>query len=1047
MLFQPLLQQVVHASQDSTSNLGTIQVKHTDTKTEKGIEGSQFAVETADGNVVDKQVTDENGHAIFTNVSYGEYIVRQLQETEGYLPNEADRKVTVDNSEARTILVETEKIQKPVQERPQSRSAFRNAGYSTFSVPSGYPANPQDALRNSKAEIASDSSYAPAKYSVVAQFTENTKFIPNNVAKRMEQHGKPQRHFWVDGRGEGRNWGWNGENGIGGTYTNVGFYNGRSLDLRFTFSNAKKMSSDWITSRHFVLMFADEIAFSTGGLTHIDVKMEYLYSDTGKPATDMEGSYMTVSDIDFQQAVGFSSEQMSRINRIYFDSNTRVDTWNYNGKTYFGDSINQNVQATEERNMFTALVDGHTFEFDWNVAQKPTATPKAALRLDVYNGTWKIIGTGGNLPIRNEHYFVYQAEKPVRTEPLVPTKRVSDNNEKRVVENTLSNISESFTYDIFHSVPAEYERFYYTSYEIADNIPSGLDIKGVKVFDGQNKDVTGKFTISTANNALKVVAKSAELKKASFYNNTYRIEVKTQISPVANLSKYMSGAQTRIPNEATVSIGMHVNKTSKSNRVHTIVPEIPTPKLTKDVEGKNHIDVAHGKQYNYNLRTEIPSSVAGYNTLTITDKLDERLTIESARLQVNDTVDSNLSRKIQIDNQTNQVQIRFEQADMANIRDKKLNLQITSSIKENAPVSLIGNVGSIQLNNAEAVETSVVTVRPLIDIKVVKKWEDTHPERRPSELTYELRRQVNGQGQWETVGTGVGTKANNYEYTFKNVPKFTESDQEYVYSVVETNTSAIGEYKYVGSKEIEDNVFEITNAQEYANIKVAKQVGNKAPVFQENFSGNSTVNGQAEMAGAQFQLVEESTKDIVETITLDAKGEGNFSNVPKGEYIIRETKAPEGYQLDEKEYRVSVTQVGENANYNYLFFNPKLKDIKVTKEWSGQQEDEVTIDLLADGEKVDTIKLNESNNWTHTFTGLQAVENFDNRKEITYTVEEINPPKGYRVSVRGDETNGYTVTNRYVGEVSLPDTGGLGMAFVLATAGSLTFVGYKKKKD
>ena len=52
----------------------------------------------------------------------------------------------------------------------------------------------------------------------------------------------------------------------------------------------------------------------------------------------------------------------------------------------------------------------------------------------------------------------------------------------------------------------------------------------------------------------------------------------------------------------------------------------------------------------------------------------------------------------------------------------------------------------------------------------------------------------------------------------------------------------------------------------------------------------------------------------------------------------------------------------------------------------------ITVNLLADGTKVDEIALNEANNWKHTFENLPV-----NKAgvAIVYTVEEVGVPQEY----------------------------------------------------
>ena len=77
----------------------------------------------------------------------------------------------------------------------------------------------------------------------------------------------------------------------------------------------------------------------------------------------------------------------------------------------------------------------------------------------------------------------------------------------------------------------------------------------------------------------------------------------------------------------------------------------------------------------------------------------------------------------------------------------------------------------------------------------------------------------------------------------------------------------------------------------------------------------------------------------------------------------------------------------------------------MTKIWKGNgtHPDHVNVQLFADGEKVATYTLNESNAWQHSFD----MPKFNaNRKEISYTVTEENV-SGYTATKQNNPATGY----------------------------------------
>ena len=47
--------------------------------------------------------------------------------------------------------------------------------------------------------------------------------------------------------------------------------------------------------------------------------------------------------------------------------------------------------------------------------------------------------------------------------------------------------------------------------------------------------------------------------------------------------------------------------------------------------------------------------------------------------------------------------------------------------------------------------------------------------------------------------------------------------------------------------------------------------------------------------------------------------------------------------------------------------------IPVVKKWVGKELDSVTINLYANGKKIDEVKLSKSNGWKHTFENLSKI--------------------------------------------------------------------------
>ncbi len=81
--------------------------------------------------------------------------------------------------------------------------------------------------------------------------------------------------------------------------------------------------------------------------------------------------------------------------------------------------------------------------------------------------------------------------------------------------------------------------------------------------------------------------------------------------------------------------------------------------------------------------------------------------------------------------------------------------------------------------------------------------------------------------------------------------------------------------------------------------------------------------------------------------------------------------------------------------------------VPVTKKWVGPAAESVTVELLADGEKVGEALLSETNGWQYTFADL---ERCSNGAEIVYTVREVDIA-GYSGELSGSAQEGFVISN------------------------------------
>ena len=285
-------------------------------------------------------------------------------------------------------------------------------------------------------------------------------------------------------------------------------------------------------------------------------------------------------------------------------------------------------------------------------------------------------------------------------------------------------------------------------------------------------------------------------------------------------------------------------------------------------------------------------------------------------------------------------------------------------------------------NGNELIVTNVHEINTK-DITVTKTWVDADDQDgiRPSSITVALL------ADGEQVATAEVTAANGWTYTFAGFP-VNKAGQ-----IAEAITYTVAEVTVDGYKTQIDG-FAITNTHEPEVVAVE---GSKTWVDADDQDGirpeSITINLLAD-----GQVVKTATAN-------EANGWAwSFEDLPKyaaGKEIVYtiEEVAVEGYTSVVNGYDVTNTHT------------PATVEVAGAKTWNdaddqdGLRPESITINLLADGEVVQTATANEANGWAWSFTDLPKNAAGE---EIAYTIEEVEV-EGYETKV-----DGYNVTNTHV---------------------------------
>lgn len=295
------------------------------------------------------------------------------------------------------------------------------------------------------------------------------------------------------------------------------------------------------------------------------------------------------------------------------------------------------------------------------------------------------------------------------------------------------------------------------------------------------------------------------------------------------------------------------------------------------------------------------------------------------------------------------------------------------------------------------------------DVTATKVWSGG-PSSRPT-IWFELHRQIEG-GELEKADVEIKElPSGTEEATWEDVDKTDENGNAYIYSVKEVDEDG-NDFVPSGYRKSEDGLT-------VTNTKKSSGGGEVTPLY-----GKVVVKKTNEykevLSGAEFTLYDEDGKVVDKGVT-GSKGTISFEDLEPGEYVLKETKAPEGYVLDENETEVSING---SVTRTYTFTNKKEEPEKPGSI--------VIIKTDEEGKFLSNalFSLIDENGST-----LQNIETSDGRAVFEdvpvgrYTIKEVQAPEGYELSdktisvtVKSDKTVELSFVNKLEGTPGTPGT-------------------------
>ena len=278
-----------------------------------------------------------------------------------------------------------------------------------------------------------------------------------------------------------------------------------------------------------------------------------------------------------------------------------------------------------------------------------------------------------------------------------------------------------------------------------------------------------------------------------------------------------------------------------------------------------------------------------------------------------------------------------------------------------------------------------------IVIKASKKWDDAENQdgKRPASVVVKLYKEVGGQKS--EVANRTLTEADQWSTEFTNLNKY-EKGQEVVYSLEE---DAVPHYQaqVIGNAA---EGFVVTNTHQPETIKIS---GQKKWEDADNQDGKRPASVKVKILNGDT-VVDEQEVTSANEWKYESKALPKYAAGQEIVYTVAE-EAVSGYTS-----RVD----GYNITNSYT---PETTTVSGSKTWEdgdnqdGKRPASITVNLLADGQKVNTQTVSEAEGWSYNFTDLPV---YKDGQRITYTVTEEAVP-GYSTNL-----NGYNITNSYTPE-------------------------------
>ena len=270
------------------------------------------------------------------------------------------------------------------------------------------------------------------------------------------------------------------------------------------------------------------------------------------------------------------------------------------------------------------------------------------------------------------------------------------------------------------------------------------------------------------------------------------------------------------------------------------------------------------------------------------------------------------------------------------------------------------------------------TITGTTEVKGTKTWNAPEGTKLPEKITVDLLR--NG----EVIDSKGVTAADEWKYSFDNLQKYSEDGKTaYTYTVKEEAVKG-----YVSKVEGYDIINTITGTTSVEGTKTWNvPEGTKLP------------------EKIKVYLIRNGESIDSKEVTADDNWAYSWTELPK---YSEDGKTAYTYTIEEEPVKGYISKV---EGYDIINTITGTTSVEGTKTWEVQdgidQPDSIVVNLLRNGEKIDSKKVTVEDNWKYSWTDLPKYSE-DGMTAYEYTVdeEEVN---GYDKII-----DGYNITNKLI---------------------------------